>query len=334
MLILIALLFHHHAAAAASWDPLGLLPAAVAYHAVVPVCDLNGLLVIGGNNASGTVGDLSDVRFYNITENVWTKFPSMLKPRSSMAAARLGTIVLVCGGENEQSSGAMGDDTCESLDLSLPTSQQQWVSAPSLPLPRTSAGLIALPDGSGFILVGGFMTPPITYFDTTLFLPISGTAWLDLGVGAKLPFGGRSNFGLAVAGGLIFQVGGSGLNPSYADLSIFNVETKAWLAVTPIPAPRSWMSIATVKASGQETILIIGGEDEGFNIMSSVIRSSVINASSADTLSWTDAPSLPFPRSFSKAGACGDVVFEIGGVGPMAGVNNSFFSLLLTSANI
>ena len=310
------------ASAAQSWAPRGPLPAAVSQHAIVPLCEGSGnfLLLIGGKGAANQ--DLADVRLYSIKDGTWATFPSLLKPRSSLAAARLGSVILICGGENQQPNGALGDETCESLDLSLPVSQRAWVSAPSLPQPRTSAGLAALPDGLGWILTGGFMTSGYTYFATTLYLPVNGSAWRDLGDAGKLPQGGRSNFGVAVAGGLVFMFGGSALNPSYVDCAVFNVSTMTWAATTPLPAPRAWMAVSTLS---DNTILIIGGVDATFNFLSSVLQSNPVNGSYS--LKWHDAPPLPFTRAFSGAGACRVEVFDIGGEGPEAGVNNSFYSL-------
>lgn len=320
-IVLAVLLFC--ASAAQSWVPRGPLPAAVSQHAIVPLCGGSGnfLLLIGGKGAANQ--DLADVRLYSIKDGTWTTFPSLLKPRSSLAAALLGSVILLCGGANQQPNGALGDATCELLDLSLPVSQRAWVSAPSLPQPRASAGLAALPDG--WILTGGFMggggAAP-TYFATTLFLPVNGSTWRDLGDAGKLPQGGRSNFGVAVAGGLVFMFGGSALNPSYVDCAVFNVSTMSWAATTPLPAPRAWMAVSTLS---DNTILIIGGVDATFNFLSSVLQSSPVNG--PFSLKWHDAPSLPFPRAFSGAGACRVEVFDIGGEGPEAGVNNSFYSL-------
>jgi N-acetylneuraminic acid mutarotase len=155
-----------------------------------------------------------------------------------------------------------------------------------------------------------------------LFLPVNGSTWRDLGDAGKLPQGGRSNFGVAVAGGLVFMFGGSALNPSYVDCAVFNVSTMSWAATTPLPAPRAWMAVSTLS---DNTILIIGGVDATFNFLSSVLQSSPVNG--PFSLKWHDAPSLPFPRAFSGAGACRVEVFDIGGEGPEAGVNNSFYSL-------
>ncbi len=131
-------------------DVRAALPYVAGYGAAIPWSD--SLLLIGGRDDVVCHSDVVGLRLEPYAIEHWPRLPI---PLAHFAAARVGTVVVVAGGQ----SSLLGPALDCALLLDLAAEQPHWEELPRWPgPPRTAAIGVAL--GDHFYLIGGRETRP------------------------------------------------------------------------------------------------------------------------------------------------------------------------------
>lgn len=175
-----------------------------------------------------------------------------------------------------------------------------WTRLPDLPTARLAAGAAAF-DGKLYVIGGCIVRDgavhPIAAVE--VFSPATGT-WETR---APLPTP-RSNFGIAIADGRIFVVGGTPTDSrSQTDVvEAYDPATNTWRACAPLPTARSQVGAANVDGK----IYAIGGNaghEHAFEVYDPA------------TDRWSSLPPLKNPRRDTGVVALGGKLYVAGGVG-------------------
>jgi hypothetical protein len=189
-----------------------------------------------------------------------------------------------------------------------PTPASTWI--PLTPLPgggRQEVGVTAL--GNLVFVIGGLTTSG------------KGSARVDTydarrGTWARVDDLPRAlhHVGAAVAAGLVFSVGGF-IGQSFApadDTLCYDVPQNAWIAVTPLPAPRGALALAA-----QDDVLhAIGGSGVSGSLADHTVYDPF-------TRVWRARAPLPSPRNHLAAVSLDGYVYAIGGRSDGSGNANS-----------
>lgn len=175
-----------------------------------------------------------------------------------------------------------------------------WTRLPDLPTARLAAGAVAF-DGKLYVIGGCVVRDgavhPIAAVE--VFLPDTGT-WETR---APLPTP-RSNFGIAIANGLIFVIGGTPTDStSQTDVvEAYDPVTDTWNVRAPLPTPRSQVGAAVVDGK----IYAIGGNrrhEHAFDVYDPP----------ADR--WSTLRALPRPRRDASVAVLDGKIYVSGGLG-------------------
>ena len=168
------------------------------------VAVVNGLIyTIGGSCSSGPCGL---VEVYDPGTDTWTTRTPMPTPRLAVGTAEVGGIIYVMGGFN---NAVFQLATVEAYDPAT----DSWTTRSSMPVARHGPGAGAL--GGTIYVMGGYVLNPESGFadivrTVNAYDPVTDV-W-----SAKPPMAvGRTYFGTAVLGGLLYVMGGNG---SFTDL--------------------------------------------------------------------------------------------------------------------
>lgn len=157
------------------------LPRAAGYGAAIPWDD--SLVLIGGTDREVCHADVFRMRLDPFSIDQLPKLPL---PLAHFAAARVGTVIVVAGGQSSPAGRALG--RCFQLDLAV--EPLCWVELPSWPGPPRTAPVGVALDGDFYLLGGrearpGHPTRPLT---DAFELNVATRAWRrlpDVGVPAE-----------------------------------------------------------------------------------------------------------------------------------------------------
>ena len=265
----------------------------------------DGRVAFTGGSFMGAKQPLSSVSIYDSKAGgKWSSLPDMLLPRDAP-----GTCVITRDGVSKlyafggvigfppPGTGSLNTSaTVESFKLDA--NATKWEFEPSLPVSLTSPSVIALADGSGCIIAGGFhsqiadaklttwdarsasaaggqvnqVTAPssfaysnkVWHFDGHNYTSLPSMPCAQRSAGSPLAECGLSNMGVALANNGVYLVGGGSMEPSYFNVSYLRLSPTvgaAWLEVAPLNDARSYIMMGTVidPKSGEEKVVAAGG---------------------------------------------------------------------------
>ncbi len=207
-----------------------------------------------GRNASGSGADGTDLIDNNtLTSDLlapgeatrWYLRGALPAARARSAAATVGGLVYVIGGESNQT--ASGDvlvfdprnNTWTPLDTPKPT--PAWNS--------TAAAIGQLIYVAGGTTANGIATDRLEVFDT------AANVWQSLKP-LPTPMTGHS---MAALNGKLYVFGDKSSNPATVDSFAYDIAGDTWHPIAPMPTPRSLSGAAAF----DDRIYVIGGYDEG-----------------------------------------------------------------------
>jgi len=178
---------------------------------------------------------------------------------------------------------------------------QSWTRLADMPTARLMAGAAAM--GGKFYVIGGCVVQDkgVTALSVVEAYDPATNIWQ-----AKAPMPtARSSFGLAVAGGRIFVVGGtpSDTRSAINEVEAYDPVSDHWTAVAKMPTARSQVGAAAVGGK----IYAVGG-NAGHEL--------VFEVYDPVTDRWATLPPLPTARRNAGVVAIDDRLFVVGGVTP------------------
>jgi N-acetylneuraminic acid mutarotase len=189
----------------------------------------------------GGIGKTSkDVDVYDITEDSWSRGPSLPEARQHPGAAGIGNTVFVSGGSTSATNWKPESNLWE-----LKPGATSWEKLPDMPEGRMAHQMVAL-GGKLYVIGGRGATSNVLIYD-----PASET-W---SIGAQMP-AKRDHLATAVIGTKIYAIGGrdTGLT---SRVDIYDTKADAWSVGPKLPIPMSAMAAGAL-ADG---IHVVGGED-------------------------------------------------------------------------
>jgi len=183
----------------------------------------------------------------------------------------------------------------------------QWRRLPDLPAPRGGGGAALI--GSTLHFVGGVVRNGDVYqpdaADHWTLDVDTGTAWHP---DAPLP-NPRNHLGVIALDDGIYAIGGqhqgNELDGNQATVERYDLSTKQWTTLTPLPVPRGHISSSLVVRNGR--ILVIGGLTQGSRPLADVL------AFDPQAQTWTALDPLPAPRQSPVAKLVGDILITTTG---------------------
>jgi non-specific serine/threonine protein kinase len=217
----------------------------------------------------------------------WVSLAAMPTPRTEVAAAvATGRIVVV--------GGFVPGGTAATVEI-YEVASDEWSAGPDLPVAVNHAMAASL-DGEVYVFGGTLGDGEVS---DAAFVLRDGT-WQPL---ARLPEP-RTAGGAAVAGGLIYVVGGVGPEGVAERLLVFDPAAGRWSVAEGLGRPREHMGVAAF----EERLFAVGGRAgslEGF---------ADVEVLDPGTGSWTPLPDLPTPRGgMAAAGTSNGFVVAAGG---------------------
>jgi len=270
----------------------------------------------------------------------WRELPAAPTKRTEVAAAAIGTQILVAGGYRADGATVA---TVEVFD----TASQTWQRGPDLPAPVNHA--MAATVAGAVMVFGGYDNAGNPSAGATR---LSGTTWLSIApmpepraagaaaaVGTRVYIAGgigsgkvladhmlvydtalnswstapgpptaREHLGGTAFGGRVFTVGGRTKAGNLDSFEVFDPAAGAWSALPPMPTPRGGMAAA---ATCSGWIVAVGGE----------AQSTFPEVEAFDTRAgrWQTLPKLPTPRHGLGVVTVGSTVYTLAG-GPRPGL--------------
>jgi Kelch motif len=218
----------------------------------------------------------------------WQSLAPVPTERTEVAAALLDGRIYVAGGFAAPNRTV---DTVEVYDIAA----DEWTAGPPLPLPVNHA--MAAATEAEIFLFGGFTGegPP-----SDRAFVLRGEAWEEL---PRMPEP-RGAGGAAVAGGLLYVVGGVGPDGVAEQTMVFDLETGRWSFAAGLDRPREHLGVAVAG----DTVYAVGGRAgtlSGFGDLESYDPG-------ADR--WTPLGGMPTPRGgMAAAGTSNGFVVAVGG---------------------
>ncbi|WP_237570878.1 serine/threonine-protein kinase [Mycolicibacterium lacusdiani] len=194
------------------------------------------MVVIGG--ATDELASASN-KVYALRGDTWVELPNLTHARAAAAAAVVGDLLVVAGGQNAKQLVAQ----TETFD------GQSWKDAADLPTPREH--LAAVSDGTFVYTLGGrFLSADKNSAAFERFDPKSGQ-WTRL-VDMPTP---RGSYGAAYIDGRIVALGGEEPTQVLADAEMYDIADSKWLSLPPMPTARHGEAVAAVG----NTVYVFGG---------------------------------------------------------------------------
>lgn len=257
---------------------------------------------------------------FDSAKGEWNAIPDMLEPRDSPGSCVLSTeggstALAVFGGTTSVSTSGVMNITDSTEVIQIGPGPSAWQYGPKLPTSRTAPSVTTLGGGEQCVVAGGFHGDSVSFQYLTDAYLFDGVEYTKL---PDMPYG-RSNMAIAAANNGIYILGGSALNPAYANVSYLQLVPtvgKAWQPMAPLHKARSWAMTTVLldPKSGEELIVAAGGMslDPMFQPMASV---EVYNTKS-DT--WTllddgEAGALPHPIGFGSGARINSTDMMAGG---------------------
>ena len=196
------------------------------------------VVVIGG--ATDELANVSD-KVYALRGGTWVELPNLTHARAAAAAAVVGDLLVVAGGQNAKQLVAQ----TEVFD------GQSWKDVADLPTPREH--LAAVSDGTYVYTVGGrFLSADKNSAAFERFDPKSGE-WTRL-IDMPTP---RGSYGAVYIDGRIVALGGEEPTQVLATAEMYDIADSKWRALPSMPTARHGEAVAAVG----NTVYGIGGAD-------------------------------------------------------------------------
>ena len=205
-----------------------------------------------------------------------------LKPRLSLQ--KYEHVVVLTGGENEESAGPKKDSQCFLF------STMSWRSLPMMPSPRSHHGAAVC--GGLLYILGGEKSAQMYCFNP------KQNKWSSHGVTLNLKDCSVTSFNEE-----LYVIGGEG---SWCDVQIYNPTLDEWRRVAPMETRRAGHSAVLL----QEHIYVIAGHD-GKVCLNSVQRYNPL------TDQWDKVSNISKVRRFAAAVTAGEKIVTVGGFGDM-----------------
>ena len=263
---------------ASNWSSLGSMPTPRHCAQIVQLPDGSSVVIGGTFDKNDSVSGKME-KFVPST-GIWTELPPVPTPRDNHAAVYWNGGIYVIGGLAHPHMSAAGQGSTALVEV-FHLNSQKWTN--STPLPNATEGIrgVALMDGSGILVAGGFIEPfthPSASYTNRSFV-FDGAQWTK--TKGDLPFH-RSNMGLVLApqSGAVFALGGGELNPSYSTVAKYDPDTNTWGSVANMSVARSYMAVTAAvsknrRGEDEEYLYVMGGMDGRFSPMASTERYSV-----------------------------------------------------------
>jgi N-acetylneuraminic acid mutarotase len=235
-----------------SWIPRASMPTS---RSGVAVGVINGIAyVVGGRSGSGSnVTFDGTVEAYDPATDSWTIKAAMPTPLDRGAAAVVGGILYVIGGQ----TGYCGCSITNVVEAYDPVSNT-WTIKTSMPTPRTGPGATTV--GSIIYALGGQNT--VQNVRTVEAYDPSTDTWTTK---PQMPTG-RGHLGVGSINGVIYAVAGSADSNPYSPLvEAFDPVAETWSSIGSITTGRLGPGLAVINA----TLYAVGGAN-GSGVLSSV----------------------------------------------------------------
>ena len=220
-----------------TWTPGPKLPLPL-HHASAVTYDGEAVVIGGFIPGEELTSEQSD-RVYALRGGSWERLPPLNHPRAAAAAAVVGDKIVVVGG---QANGKLVPQT-EVFD------GERWTDVADIPTPREHLG--AASDGR-YLYARRRPRSGAAKNLATLERYDPGRRHLDeLGRHARQV----GSVGAAYVAGLVIAVGGEGVTEPSDAVQAFDVESKRWSELPPLPAPRHGVAVGTL----EDSLYAIGG---------------------------------------------------------------------------
>ncbi|MBI5547813.1 MAG: chitobiase/beta-hexosaminidase C-terminal domain-containing protein, partial [Deltaproteobacteria bacterium] len=236
--------------------------------------------VAGGSSGTAPQAGVAE---YNLTSKTWRNLPSMSGARSELALVYFDASLYALGGENAGSPL----NRVEALD---PSSSPSWVARS--PMPTTRFGLAAVLVNNKIYAFGGKASGGAVLANLEVYDPINNT-WSN--AVAQMPRG-RYAFGAVARGTKVYLVGGEdAAGARVAEVDIYDVATNSWSSGSPMPTPRSFLSLTLQVNEGAVTggytgVVAAGGLEAG------AVPSAVVEEYLIEDNAWRRRAPLPQAR--------------------------------------
>ncbi|KAI5803549.1 kelch repeat-containing protein-like protein [Peziza echinospora] len=243
----------------------------------------------------------------------WQSLPPIgLGPRQEHSVVAINADIYVLAGIIPSNSTPIPVSTVSLVEV-FNTKTHQWSVAPSIPVPLNHANA-AVVNGKIYILgglaAGSLEWPKSNHSSTydpksqkwTLLSPVPeqftrGSAAMAVWGNKILMAGGMTSLGLA-----------TGIQLSVSTVNAYDIITKKWESLPPLPAPRDHVGGAVI----DNTFYVFGGRDGG----PEHVRG---NTWALDLLrphkGWTERAAMLTPRGGIMYTSIGDDIYAIGGEG-------------------
>ncbi|MBZ4192457.1 galactose oxidase [Niabella beijingensis] len=259
---------------AGKWERAGRLPQPLGYG--VSISSKEGLIIIGGSNASGHFSDVYNLKYKQGSVTV-ASLPSLPVTLANSCGTLAGDCIYVLG-------GLVGPDDPETkrlfLCLDLKDLKKGWIELPELPGPSRMLAVAAAVDQTFFVFSGTTLEQGKRNYLRDAYCYNKTDGWKRLEdmpaatVAAPSPAYSDRN-GIYVFGGDDGSLAGSDLrdrHPGFSrDILQFSLKTQQWEVIGKIPvairsdaveAPNEsrWAPVTTTLAVWNNALIIPGGE--------------------------------------------------------------------------
>ena len=221
------------------------------------------------------------------TRLLWLRAQAMPSPRGEVAAAMVGSSLVVSGGLH-------GVGRTSSAVSVYDVRQRQWFIGPPLPAARHHAAAAAL-DGRLYVTGGATSATDWTPRDNVWRYRVGG-GWDSV---PAMPEG-RVGHAMVTIGSRMYVIGGVGRT---ARTLVYDAKA-GWSAAAPLPSPRDHLRAVV----WDKKVWVIGGRGSGLTR-----RIDIYNPESD---SWTRGPDLPKPMSAMAVAVLGGNLHVVGGENP------------------
>ena len=189
---------------------------------------IDGRIYVAGGRTQNMPGART-LQVYAPSLGIWVQKADMPAERVDSAATGTAGILLIFGGRDP----GMDTSTVFAYDPTL----DQWTARASMPDVRHNLSAIAV-DGKSYVLGGyGSLYGPDSGYYRTMYEYDPGTnAWTQR---ADM-FSPRTDFAVALVGGMIYTAGGGNWDPALQDVAVYDPATNFWAGKTALPQSLAW----------------------------------------------------------------------------------------------
>ncbi len=238
--------------------------------------------------------------------SAWTVKAPMPTQRAGLGVGVVNGVLYAIAGD---SGAEIPNDYLSVVEAYDPATDKWTPRAPTPTVRRDSAvgvvnGIMYVVGGDCCSKLGGRVLNSVIAYDPTT------DKWTEK---APMPTA-RSSFGVGVANGVLYAVGGAGVYPNTPFLSMveaFDPTTNAWTTKAPMPTRRSSLRVAVVNG----ILYAVGGVGccnlgENLNILNTV------EAYNPTANAWTTKTPMPTPWAIGSVGVVNGILYAVGGAIP------------------